>query len=1021
LLVIALGSVGTGGEAQPKKTPVTVTVGAEASRLERFAGEQLAGFLESKHGKTHRFVVANRMPAEGEVIALGTPATSSLLSRLLGRNPLAEPGSFVVKAVRDEGREIGIVAGSDPRAVLHAVYALAEELGFGFYLSYDATALAGVDPEEPFDLGRWDLADRPLTGDRIVFNWHNFLSSCSTWDLPEWRHWIRQAARMRYTAVMVHAYGNNPMVCFTHNGQTKPVGYLSTTAKGRDWGTQHVNDCRRLHGAEGLFDVPSFGSKAAMVSEEERVSAAKSLMKQVFACAEDQGVDVVFALDVDTASSNPPNVILTLPESARLESAGHPLANPDAPEGFAYYRAQAESLLADYPQIDQLIIWFRRGGRTPWRRLTVDDFPMAWKEEYQKAVARRPEAAGLPDGPSMFAIARIVRAFRKALDAMGRDDVKLGIGTWGFAHMEAADAFMPQEVTFMALDWSVVFDTPEIGRQIRAISGNRPMVPIVWAHHDDRTYIGRCYTPYARFATRLRDYGASGFGIIHWTTRPLDLYFKSLSQQVWKRTEDQPLETTCREMAARTFGPAFRDSMGRYLQDWVTTAPQFGRETTDRFIDRPLEQPEAVIESAQRRRLMLERAAVDTPAMEYFKLLERFFIEFYRNETRLRQSIALMNRGDADAARQAIKSCDPESVIELYAQAARCGETTRGEKALVASMNLRWLPYFEAQRQALGLAPVRINFQPTQHDPLAQGAGHRTFFVDRSRQLWLGLGEQETGIPARTFPEPASDDGHEVTATGLESDGPVRLQLKNIIGGRLTPGVYRVRLWVRTPPKPRKGEDVLDVAIRGSKDSAPTTQEVDLYERSRNVGAPGGAGVEIGTEIRIDQGFLEVELTPRRGKVVLHGAILDAVDLDAPEPVVRKRAELERPIAGVTAGGSVSPQYSPQKAVDLDFRTRWAVEGSDQWVRFDLGRTASVSGVALAWFQGDRRRARFDVEVSNDASEWTEVFGGQSSGTTFGLEAIDVDGVEARYVRIVCHGNSENAWNSITEAAIFGE
>ena len=27
------------------------------------------------------------------------------------------------------------------------------------------------------------------------------------------------------------------------------------------------------------------------------------------------------------------------------------------------------------------------------------------------------------------------------------------------------------------------------------------MVPIVWAHHDDRTYIGRPYTPFVLFSS----------------------------------------------------------------------------------------------------------------------------------------------------------------------------------------------------------------------------------------------------------------------------------------------------------------------------------------------------------------------------------------------------------------------------------------------------------------------------------------------------------------------------------------
>ena len=137
-----------------------------------------------------------------------------------------------------------------------------EELGYGFYLSYTA---APPRHAEEFAFEGWDLRDKPLFGERLVFNWHNFLSSASTWEFEDWKFYINQAARMRFSGIMVHAYGNNPMFQFSHNGQTKPVGHLSTTQSGRDWGTQHVNDVRALYGGAHVFDGPVFGSSAAMV------------------------------------------------------------------------------------------------------------------------------------------------------------------------------------------------------------------------------------------------------------------------------------------------------------------------------------------------------------------------------------------------------------------------------------------------------------------------------------------------------------------------------------------------------------------------------------------------------------------------------------------------------------------------------------------------------------------------------------------------------------------------------------
>ncbi len=69
---------------------------------------------------------------------------------------------------------------------------------------------------------------------------------------------------------------------------------------------------RRLWGGS-VFENPVFGSEAAKVSDADRVDAARGLMHDVFAHAEERDMDVYFAVDVDTNSANPQNVIKTLP------------------------------------------------------------------------------------------------------------------------------------------------------------------------------------------------------------------------------------------------------------------------------------------------------------------------------------------------------------------------------------------------------------------------------------------------------------------------------------------------------------------------------------------------------------------------------------------------------------------------------------------------------------------------------------------------------------------------------------
>ena len=142
---------------------------------ERLAATELAGYLGRLYPQ-ERFVTAERLPAPGKAILVGSDAA---VRAMIADAKLTTPQSFAVHVVQREGRDIGVIAGADPRGTLYGVYALLERLGCGFYLSGDALSPPRT---ERFSFDEWSLASAPLVGDRLVFNWHNFLSGCSTWD-----------------------------------------------------------------------------------------------------------------------------------------------------------------------------------------------------------------------------------------------------------------------------------------------------------------------------------------------------------------------------------------------------------------------------------------------------------------------------------------------------------------------------------------------------------------------------------------------------------------------------------------------------------------------------------------------------------------------------------------------------------------------------------------------------------------------------------------------------------------------
>lgn len=865
-----------------KESEIPIVVGKNASPIEKLAADELAQHLR-RLDPSKFFPIRDTLPGQGTQILLGTFQSLPELRSRIPSDLLARPGSYAATSQTHGRYQEGIVAGSDAQATLFAVYALLEKLGYGFYLSY--SGCPQPSPEST-PLGSWSMSDYPLVQERIAFTWHNFLSSCSTWNLTDWEHWIVQLSRMRFSSIMVHAYGNNPMFTFSHNGETKPVGYLATSTRGRDWGTEHVNDVRRIIGGDRIFDRPVFGCEAGLVPEGQRVQATVALMQQVFSLARKHGLKIIFALDVHTEASNPQNIIDSLPESARFEVDGFRLALPDVAEGYEYYKSQVSSLMRTYPEISRLALWMRDSRNTPWRSLTGRSLPKSWRAEYQEALGTKtPDIQSDPNAAAMFAIGKIAACFRRALDELGKSFVELGLGSWNFGWMPTADAFVPMDTVFTPLDYEIELGTDETQTVLQAVSKHRAVVPVVWAHHDDRGFLGRPYTPFANFASLLTRSGSAGFGIIHWTTRPLDLYFKSLAVQVWNQTKDQPLEVTCEQMAERTFGGTCRDLGKEYLIRWIMEAPMFGVDSGahDHFLDRPLVEPERVITECRGRLNILDKfpaaglPPVASDQLSYFQEFERFLIAFYRAHSAWERSVDYLNGHDLENSRKALIPCDPRSVIEQYARAAAVGKPTRGEMGVLISLNLKWLPYIISQRQALRLEPIRYHFGPTEHELLSQGSGNLTFFFDQVHELWKAAGEWETQFPTFQLATPpfAEHQGlREICRTGLRSDKTIDLCLKTIAEQDLLPGVYNLHLLLTSPSSDGMEDSTLELAASEREGAIDIISQIDVVRRA------GGKdrALQVNLPLHIRAGSLSFHLKPIKGSIYLCGLVIEPKD-----------------------------------------------------------------------------------------------------------------------------------------------
>lgn len=865
---------------------------ANADPLEALAAQELRTTL-SQAFPEHDFVPDVAGWVEGPSIVVGTLARNALLRKIgavewAAKQGISKPESYIIKTFHVAGRKVVAIGGADGRGTLYGAYTFLEKLGCGFYLSYEVCGGLGpgADP-----LPELEVADSPVVSERAVLDWHNFPSSCSTWNLEDWKTYIRRSMRMKFNSLVVHLYGNNPIFAYSHNGIRKPVEGLTTSLRGREWGTQNVNDVRRLIGAAGIFSAPVFGSEAAMVPDERRTEAATELMQRVFAFARSRGMEVNLAVDVDTESALPRNIVDTLPERARFPGWNqYPIPNPEVPEGYAFYRSQVRFLLAHYPTLTRLTLW-KRVGRTPASQVDPQNLPEAWRPEFEK-LAKGLAGDQRQIGAGHLVVNHMARAFRRALQELGRPDIPLGVGTWHIEFMEIADRFFDPALAFYALDGTRRLPEEATRRMMRSCCVQRSKVTFAWAHHDDATYAGRPFTPFANYAGLLESSGSAGYGVIHWTWRPLDLFFKSLAQQVWKHTVNEPLRTTAEEMAARTFGAAARQAGGRYLERWVQEAPQFGRETSNFFMDPDYftdELSEQVLRGSEERLAELARlrplvgdTEVNKSSLAYFEDWEEYVRRLHSSGRNLTRARRAYENGDLAASIRLLSEHPVERVVEQFADAARRLPVTPGEQGLLLSLNTRFYPYSVMLRQLARAEPIRFRFLRYEHSALAQGPGRGLFYFDRARNLWYSFLIAEDSQSAIVFPRYFEASGvEELYSAGFASDQEVNLRIgipldywyftnpkaKGKTGNTpLTNGDYLVRLYFIEPDSRKTGERLFHVDLQGAR----------VLENFDIAAAGGGRrNVAKSFPVRVTDGFLHLKLVPVREEVVLCGLVLD--------------------------------------------------------------------------------------------------------------------------------------------------
>ena len=122
----------------------------------------------------------------------------------------------------------------------------------------------------------------------------------------------------------------------------------------------------------------------------------------------------------------------------------------------------------------------------------------------------------------------------------------------------------------------------------------------------------------------------------------------------------------------------------------------------------------------------------------------------------------------------------------------------------------------------------------------------------------------------------------------------------------------------------------------------------------------------------------------------------------------------------VKISASSAQQGNPAPAAfDNQPGTRWAAEGSGQWIAATFSAPIEVNSVEIGFHNGNRKYS-FDIEVTNDGSSWENLGSFTSEGINNSPETFLFTASKASQLRIISKGSNENKWINIHSLRIPG-
>ena len=137
------------------------------------------------------------------------------------------------------------------------------------------------------------------------------------------------------------------------------------------------------------------------------------------------------------------------------------------------------------------------------------------------------------------------------------------------------------------------------------------------------------------------------------------------------------------------------------------------------------------------------------------------------------------------------------------------------------------------------------------------------------------------------------------------------------------------------------------------------------------------------------------------------------------ELVIWEKAENEAEVKEITPDkGDIDGENVASNIMDLMNRTMWRSEGKGRYVQFELAQKSTLSGVDIVFEPIEKRRAKFEIMVSDDGVNFKTVYSGVSDANSGEnqWQSFKFDTpAEAKYVRYVGKGSNISIWNGVRE------